>query len=130
MAFGKEVKVRKSIASSIAEIAHILGQSITETELVPIMEKLYKDEAEIQNTIMKNLPKFLKVLDEESRKNYLDKLQRMLNSREKWRVRQDFSKIIGEYDHVYNDEITYKQILPIILHFCLDDVNLINNLGC
>lgn len=122
MAYGKEAKVRKSISSSISEIAHILGKEITEKELIPVFEKLYKEEGEIQNTILKNIPKFLKEINPDLRKGYLEKLKRMLNPWEKWRVRQTYSKIIGEFHDVYDDEVTYKQILPINLHFCLDDV--------
>jgi serine/threonine-protein phosphatase 4 regulatory subunit 1 len=122
MVNGKEFKVRKSLASSIQEIANILGSEITEKELIPIMDKLYKEEGEIQNIMMKNTPKFLKSLKKDSRKQYLDRLKKMLNPREKWRVKKEYSKVIGHYDFVYDDEITYKQILPISLHFCLDDV--------
>lgn len=130
MAYGKEVRVRKSIASSIAEIANIIGVEKTEKELVPILDKLYKEDGEIQNTIMRNIPKFCKNLDKNLRKNYLDKLKKMLDPREKWRTRQEFCKIIGEYANVFDDETTYKQVFPINLHFCLDDVDINLIKGC
>jgi hypothetical protein len=38
----------------------------------------------------------------------------------------DYSIIIGEYYGVYDEEITYKQIFPIALNFCFDDVNIIS----
>jgi serine/threonine-protein phosphatase 4 regulatory subunit 1 len=122
MVNGKEFKVRKSLASSIQEVAAILGSEITEKELIPIMDKLYKEEGEIQTIMMKNTPKFLKSLRKDLRKQYLDRLKKMLNPREKWRTKKEYSKVIGHYDFVYDDEITYKQIFPISLNFCLDDV--------
>jgi serine/threonine-protein phosphatase 4 regulatory subunit 1 len=122
MAADKDFRVRKSIASSIAEIGIIIGQEVTETELVPVFDKLYKEEGEIQNSLLKILPKFLKNLNKSYRRSYLERLKRLLNPREKWRMRMEFSTIIGEYYSVFEDEITYKQILPISIHFCLDDV--------
>ncbi len=122
MVTDKDSRVRKSLASSIAEVSNILGSLITENELVPILEKLSREEGEIQNTLLRTLPKFLKNLNLNSRRGYLEKLKRLLNPREKWRTRIDYSTIIGEYYGVFDDEITYKQILPIAINFCVDDV--------
>ncbi len=122
MANDKEFRVRRSIASSLQEIANIIEPELTENELIPVMDKLSKEEGEIQNIILKNLPKFLKHLNRNSRRNYLEKLKKLLNPREKWRSRMEYSKIIGDYYEVFDDEITYKQILPISLNFCVDDV--------
>lgn len=125
MATDKEFKVRKSIASSISEIANILGAETTEGELIPVLDRLYKEDGEIQSIVLKNIPKFLKFISKASRKSYLDKLKKLLNPREKWRTRLEYSKIIGQYYQVFDDEITYKQIFPISLNFCLDDVYII-----
>ena len=122
MVLDKDFRVKKSLVSSLSEIANIVGPKITETELVPVLDRLGKDEGEIQNTLLKILPKFLKNLNKSSRRGYLDRLKRLLNPREKWRTRMEFAMIIGEYYGVFDDEITYKQILPIALNFCFDDV--------
>lgn len=118
----KDSRVKRSLASSLAEIANILGPEITEKELIPILDKFYNMEGEIQNTILKILPEFLKKIPQSLRRNYLDKLKRLLNPREKWRSRMEYSKIIGKYCNVFDDDVTYKQIFPIALNFCLDDV--------
>ena len=52
MVTDKDFRVRKSIASSLAEIGNILGSTTTETELVPVLDRLYKEEGEIQNTLL------------------------------------------------------------------------------
>jgi serine/threonine-protein phosphatase 4 regulatory subunit 1 len=129
MIIDKDFRVKKSLASSLSEIANILGPQVTEAELIPVLDKLSKEEGEIQNTLLKSLPKFLKNLNKNSRRNYLDRLKKLLNPREKWRTRMEFSNIIAEYHNVFDDEITYKQILPIALNFCFDDVKLFNLLG-
>jgi len=41
----KEYKIKKTIASSIAEVAEILGPSITEKDLLPIFEKLSREQS-------------------------------------------------------------------------------------
>jgi serine/threonine-protein phosphatase 4 regulatory subunit 1 len=122
MSSDREYRVRKSIASSIGDIASIIGPEETEKELFTIMEKFYREEGEIQTLILKNIPKILKVVSPQHRNNYLDRLSKIVNSRDKWRTRQEYSKIIGEYNNVFDDDATYKQILPVALTFCLDDV--------
>jgi serine/threonine-protein phosphatase 4 regulatory subunit 1 len=122
MATDRDFRVKKSLSSSLAEIANILGPEVTERDLIPYLDKLYKEEGEIQNTILKILPDFLKHIHKNMRRNYLDKLKRLLNPREKWRNRKEYAVIIGNFHNVFDVEITYKQILPIALNFCLDDV--------
>lgn len=125
MAGDRDYRVRNSIASSLYEIGKILGPELTETELIPVFDRLSKEEGEMQNTLLRILPNFLKDLGKSTRRYYLEKLKRLLNPKEKWRTRMEFSSIIGEYDTVFDDEITYKQILPISLYFCVDDVSII-----
>jgi serine/threonine-protein phosphatase 4 regulatory subunit 1 len=125
MATDREYRVKRSIASSIGDIATIIGQEETEAELFGVMEKLYREEGEMQTLILKNIPKILKIISPQNRNNYLDKLQRIVNTREKWRTRQEYAKIIGDYNTVFDDNATFKQILPIALTFCLDDVSYI-----
>ena len=125
MAADRDYRVRNSIASSLYEIGKIIGPELTENELIPVFDKLSKEEGEMQNTLLRILPYFLKDLSKATRRTYLEKLKRLLNPKEKWRTRMEFSTIIGEYDSVFDEEITYKQILPISLYFCVDDVRIL-----
>jgi len=43
MANEKEYKIKKTIASSISEIAQILDHAIVQKDLLPIFEKLLKE---------------------------------------------------------------------------------------
>jgi serine/threonine-protein phosphatase 4 regulatory subunit 1 len=122
MATDREYRVKRSIASSIGEIANIIGPQLTESDIIPILEKLYLEEGDIQILILKNIPMLLKNVPDEKRINYLDKLQRVTNPREKWRTRSDYSRIVSNYSSVFDEETTYNQILPIAMQFCLDDV--------
>ena len=122
MANDKEYRVKKSIASSIGEISVIIGKENTQEDLLQIIEKLYRDDGEIRNIIMKNAPILLRNLDTNYKLSYLEKLRRFLNIKEKWRTRLEFSKIIASFNNVFDNEITYKQVFPISLNFCTDDV--------
>ncbi len=122
MASDKDFRVKKSIASSIGEVAKIIGKEPTQEDLLSIVEKLYKEEGEIRNIIMKNAPLILKNLDTNYKLTYLEKLRRFLNIKEKWRTRFEYAKIIASFNFVYDDDITYKQVFPISLNFCTDDV--------
>jgi len=51
MANEREKKVKKSIASSIAEVAQLLDSSIVEKDILPIFDKFYKDESNNHNNI-------------------------------------------------------------------------------
>lgn len=123
MASDKNFRVRKSIASSINEIANILGREITENELVPVFDKFYREEGEIQKTIYKAMPKFLLNVDYKKRKPYLDKLKRLTKIKEKWRSRKEYAEILGNFGGVFEDEITFEQILPICVNLCVDEVS-------
>ena len=47
MANEREKKVKKSIASSISEVAQLLDPAIVEKDILPIFDKFYKDESNI-----------------------------------------------------------------------------------
>jgi hypothetical protein len=122
MANDKDYRVKKSISSSIGEISKIIGKENTQEDLLGIVEKLYKEEGEIRNIIMKNAPLILRNLENNYKLTYLEKLRRFLNIKEKWRTRFEYAKIIASFNYVYDDDITYKQVFPISLNFCTDDV--------
>ena len=53
-------KIKKTLSHSIHELARILGPEITETDLVPIIERFLKDQlVEIKIGALKNLHIFL-----------------------------------------------------------------------
>ncbi len=123
MSGDKYFKVRKSLASSINEVASIIGKDETETVLIPIFERFYREEGEIQKTIYKSMPKFLLNIQPEKRKVYLEKLKRLLRSREKWRTKREYVEILGNLGGVFDDELTFTQIFPVCLNMCFDEVN-------
>jgi len=122
MSTDKYFKVRKSLASSINEVSAILGKEETELVLIPIFDRFYREEGEIQKTIYRSMPKFLMNVQTEKRKTYLEKLKRLLRSREKWRTKKEYVEILGNLGGVFEDDLTFNQILPVCLNMCFDEV--------
>ena len=118
----KFYKVRKSLASSINEISIILGKEETENTLIPIFDRFYKEEGEIQRAIYKSMPKFLLNINHDKRISYLEKLKKLLHGREKWRIRKECVDLLGNLGGVFDDNTAYEQIFPICIKFCIDEV--------
>lgn len=123
MSTDKYFKVRKSLASSINEVASIIGKEETESVLIPIFDRFYREEGEIQKTIYKSMPKFLLNVQPEKRKLYLDKFKKLLKSREKWRTKREYVEILGNLGGVFDDDLTFEQIFPVCLNMCFDEVS-------
>lgn len=69
-------RIKKTLAHSIHELARILGPEITETDLVPIMERFLKDNVnEIRMGALKNLHIFLAEVTPESRYPFIKFIQ-------------------------------------------------------
>lgn len=116
-------KVRKSLASSINEVANIIGKKETEQYLIPIFDRFYREEGEIQRAIYRSMPKFLFNINEEKRNIYLNKLKTMLNGREKWRVKRECVDILGNLGGVFSDDIAFDKIFSTCVKLCVDEVS-------
>lgn len=122
MSTDKFYKVRKSLACSINEVAALLGKEETENVLIPIFERFYREEGEIQKSIYKSMPKFLLNVQPDKRKSYLERFKRLLRTKEKWRTKKEYVEILGNLGGVFDDDLTYEQIFPVCLHMCFDEV--------
>ena len=70
-------RIKKTLAHSIHELARILGPEITESDLVPLMERFLKDPTnEIRSGALRNLHVFLNEVSEgPSRQQFIKYLQ-------------------------------------------------------
>lgn len=118
----KYFKVRKSLASSINEISNIIGKEETEKTLIPIFDRFYREDGEIQRAIYKSMPKFLLNINYEKRIAYLERIKKLMNGREKWRVKKECVEILGNLGGVYEEDITFELIFPICVKLCVDEV--------
>ena len=97
---------------------------MTEIELVPIIERFFKDgNNEIRICTAKNLHMFLKQVPMEKREHFLEYIIRIqAESRHDWRTRYILSQNIGELCLLFDIELVRQQLLPVFFRFCQDHV--------
>ena len=120
----KDENIILPLASSLGEIAKILGPELTESDLLEFVDKFYKNSGEIKMKILSILPDIIRNISSNKKNQYLENIKIMIGNRDdKWRKRLNYSKIIGKYNNTYSDSIIYKRVFPIAINFCFDDVN-------
>ena len=139
----KDPTIRRSIIASFHEVSNIVGQKITEEELLPIYENFLnsKDRFE-KNFAIKNLPKILAHVSKELKDKYLryfdavSIFQQNMTSKVRnfnfinWRNKIDVIEGILCYYNLYDNDIIYKSIIPQSINFCLDDVYKVRSASC
>ena len=124
MAEQKDENIRLPLASSLGEIAKILGSDLTESDLLEFVDKFYKNSGEIKMKILGVLPDIIRNISSNKKNQYLENIKIMIgNKNDKWRKRLNYSKIIGKFNNTYSNSIIYKRVFPIAINFCFDDVN-------
>ena len=130
-----DFRIKKTISSSFAEIAKIIGEENTIKNLCEIVKNLFeKNGMEIKQSIINNLPEFLKVInnDEKTKILFLPyfKNDLIINDKKKWRDKIKYLKIIGKLVDIYSEEILFKEIIPIVLNLCFNSINKVRIKAC
>ena len=139
----KDMKVRRSIISSFHEISKIVGEQITENELLPLYDNYLNSKIMNEKKFaIKNLPKILSIVSKEIKEKYfkyfdaVSIFQKNMDSKAgnlfftNWRNKADVIEGILYYYHLYDKEIIYKSILPQCVNFCFDDVYKVRSISC
>lgn len=94
LAANMQYKVRRTLASSLHELALILGQELTIKHLLPIFDGLLKDLDEVRIGVLRHLAHFLELMGEEQRLKFLPKLKFFLltDNEWNWRFREELAK--------------------------------------
>ncbi|XP_076622614.1 serine/threonine-protein phosphatase 4 regulatory subunit 1 isoform X2 [Colletes latitarsis] len=124
LASANQYKVRSTLASSIHEIAAILGPELTATDLVPIYNGFIKDLDEVRIGVLKHLATFLKILKPNDRSQYLMKLKQFLATDNiwNWRYREELVAQLLEMVNLFDPYNVECFILPLALEFLGDKV--------
>ena len=139
----KDLKVRRSIISSFHEIVKIVGEEITEKELLILYDNFLnsKNPGEKKYAI-KNLPKLLSNVSKEIREKYfkyfdaVSIFQKNINNKAgnlfftNWKNKVDVIEGILLYYNLYDKDVVYKSILPQCINFCFDDVYKVRSISC
>ena len=133
--FETDIKIRRSIIASFHEISKIIGQSITENELLPIYDTFLGSNNKLErNLAVRYLPKILMQVDKEKKKKYFKYLEAAsifidnIGSKVRnfnfinWKNKLDVIEGILCYYNLYDNDIIYKSIFPQCITFCLDDI--------
>ena len=139
----KDMKVRRSIISSFHEIAKIVGEQITENELLSLYDNfLNSKNAGEKKFAIKNLPKILSNVSKEVKEKYfkyfdaVSIFQKNINNKAgnlfftNWKNKVDVIEGILYYYHLYDKDVIYNSILPQCVNFCFDDVYKVRSISC
>ena len=133
--FESDIKIRRSIVVSFHEICKIIGQKITENELLPIYDTFLNSNDKIErNLSIRYLPKILMQVSKDKKKRYFKYLEAAsifidnIGSKVRnfnfinWKNKLDVIEGILCYYNLYENDIIYKSIFPQCISFCLDDI--------
>ncbi|CAG9336239.1 unnamed protein product [Blepharisma stoltei] len=124
-----EFKIKMCIASSLHEIAKILGSETTEKDLVEFLEDFIKNDS-TKSKALTILAKFLvEVKDSRIKEKFLVYFKEMADSNN-WRVRELLAGELHELIPVYNRDILNGEIFNIIQNLCRDSVNIVRKKAC
>ncbi|CAG5082402.1 Similar to Ppp4r1: Serine/threonine-protein phosphatase 4 regulatory subunit 1 (Rattus norvegicus), partial [Cotesia congregata] len=120
----REYKVRRTMASSIHEVAIILGEELAAQDLLPIYDGFIKDLDEVRIGALKHLATFLKVLKPADRCHFLPRLQAFLSidNDGNWRFREEVACRLLEAVTLYTPQDVAKHIAPLSFPLLVDKV--------
>ena len=129
----KDEKIKMPLAASMGEISKLLGNELTESDLLEYVDKFFKSSSqnsELKIKILSVLPIIIKNITSKRKNSYLEFIKYMIgNKDDKWRKRITFCKIIGKFNGTYSDSIIYKRVFPIAINFCFDDVSQVRSIS-
>ncbi|XP_055955388.1 serine/threonine-protein phosphatase 4 regulatory subunit 1-like isoform X3 [Patella vulgata] len=87
-------KVRRTLAFSLHELATILGEEITHSDLVPVLDGFLKDLDEVRIGVLKHFADILRILTPEIRRRYLCRIQEFMttDNNRNWRFRLELAE--------------------------------------
>ncbi|CAD2222283.1 serine/threonine-protein phosphatase 4 regulatory subunit 1 [Angomonas deanei] len=117
-------KVRKSLAYSLHEVAHLLGRELAEQHLVAAFELLLKDLDEIKLGVVVSAHHFLKVLSEEKVELLVPTLCHVPLESENWRLRNEVAKCVGDVALLLSPAHTetFSAVIALVLRLLDDSV--------
>ncbi|XP_034947613.1 serine/threonine-protein phosphatase 4 regulatory subunit 1-like isoform X2 [Chelonus insularis] len=120
----REYKVRRTMASSIHEVAMILGEELSAQDLLPIYDGFIKDLDEVRIGALKHLATFLMVLKPEDRCQFLPRLEAFLSMDNEWnwRFRKEVACKLLETIPLYGTSDVSKHIVPLSFTLLCDKV--------
>lgn len=119
-----QYKVRKTIASSLHELAIILGPEMATEYLIPLFDGFIKDLDEVRIGVLKHLAQFLQLINADTRTSYLPKLAQFLRTDNEWnwRFRYELAQQLLEAVRLFKPSDTAKYIGVLAIDLLCDKV--------
>ncbi|XP_075228687.1 serine/threonine-protein phosphatase 4 regulatory subunit 1-like isoform X2 [Lycorma delicatula] len=124
LAADKTWKVRRAVASSIHELAVIVGEDAATQDLVPVFNDILKDLDDVRIGALKHLAVFLKILRPAGRNSFLPKLAEFLmtDNDTNWRFREELAKQLLQMVGLFSAADTYTHFMPLAILLLLNKV--------
>lgn len=125
LAMDTERKIRQMMASSIHEIASILGPELATQDLIPIYNSLINDVEDVRITALNHLSCFVKLLKPYGRCQFLPHLTEfmMTDYTWNWRFRQRLSEQLIEMMDFFAPSDCWKYVSPVAFNLLVDRVS-------
>uniref|UniRef100_A0A1B6DIY0 WW-binding domain-containing protein n=2 Tax=Clastoptera arizonana TaxID=38151 RepID=A0A1B6DIY0_9HEMI len=129
LSLDKKWKVRRTVASSIHELAVIVGEEVATEDLVPIFSGLIKDLDEVRIGALKHLAHFLKLLRPSGRNTFLPKLVDFLMTDYEWnwRFREELADQLLQCLSLFSPQDICTHVSPVAIVLLLDKVAAVKN---
>jgi serine/threonine-protein phosphatase 4 regulatory subunit 1 len=117
-------KIRRSFAYSLHELARILGQGITETQLATAFDSYLHDVQDVRLGAMLHFADFLENVSPSFRESYLPVLAGFdcFENTTKWRFREVLSGQLAQLCRTFTAEATFSVITPLVFKLITDPV--------
>lgn len=119
-----QYKVRKTLASSLHELAIILGPELATEKLAPLFEGFIKDLDEVRIGVLQHLAEFFELIDPIKRNTYLPRLVEFLKTDNEWnwRFRDELGQQLLKAVSLFAPADTAKYIGVIAVDLLCDKV--------
>jgi serine/threonine-protein phosphatase 4 regulatory subunit 1 len=120
-------KIRRSFAYSLHELARILGQGITETQLATAFDSYLHDVQDVRLGAMLHFADFLEHVSPSFRESYLPVLTELDSFEQitKWRVREVLSRQLAQLCRTFTPEATFSVVYPLVFKLVTDPVAIV-----
>lgn len=117
-----QIKVRRTFAYSLHEIARIIGPDRTERDLVQIFALYLMDLDDVKQGVLEHLAEFLGTLAVSSRNEYIPILAEVWDGvMTNWRLRDILASQLRDIALLFDAARVVEHILPLAIRGCQDE---------
>lgn len=125
-----QIKVRRTFAYSLHEIARIIGPERTERDLVQIFALYLMDLDDVKQGVLEHLAEFLGTLAVSSRNEYIPILAEVWEGvMTNWRLRDILAGQLRDIALLFDAARVVEHILPLAIRACQDDFAAVRDTG-